>query len=87
MAFPSLSIAITRLMESSPFVILLKIAFLSALTPHVHARSTHTPTYILPETDSTAAETPPAAIILETSHGFNTCFAASYNSCHFLSID
>ena len=66
MAFPSLSIAITRLIESSPFVIILKIAFLSAHTPNVHAVSTHTPTYIFPDTDSTAAETPPASMILET---------------------
>lgn len=55
-------------MEAVRTVIILKIAFLSAHTPNVHAVSTHTPTYIFPDTDSTAAETPPASMILESSY-------------------
>ena len=69
MDLPSLSIAITRFIASSPLVIMLKIALRSAQIPNVHAVSTQTPTYILPDTDSTAAETPPASMILETSRG------------------
>ena len=79
--------AITRLIASSPFVIMLNIALRSAQIPNVHDVSTQTPTYILPDTDSTAAETPPAPIISETSRGFYTCFAASYNSFHLSFID
>lgn len=85
-AFPSLSMAITRLTASSPFVIMLKTALRSAHTPNQQAVSTQTPAYILPDADSTAA-TPPASMILEISRGFNTCLAALYNSFHSAFID
>ena len=71
-----LSIAITLRTASSPWVIMLKMALRSAQISNEHAVSTQTPTYILPDTDSTAAETPPASILSETSRGFNTCRTA-----------
>ena len=47
----------------SPFVIILKIAFLSAHIPNVEQVSTQTPTYIFSDDDSIAAATPPASTV------------------------
>ena len=49
----------TLSISCSPFVIILKMAFLSAHIPRVEQVSTHTPVYILPDFDRTAAETSP----------------------------
>lgn len=65
---------------------MLKIAFRFAQIPSEHVPSTQTPTYILPETNSTAAATPPASSILEIARGCNTSLAATYKSYQICSI-
>ena len=59
--FPSFGgIQRTLSISYSPFVIILNIAFLSAHIPSVEQVSMHTPTYIFPDFDLTAADTSPA---------------------------
>ena len=65
---------------------MLNIALRSAQIPRVQAASTHTPVYIFPEAESTAAATPPASTQSEMARSFCTALAALYISFHILSI-
>ena len=55
-----------HLMEEPPFVIIWKMAFLSAQMPSVEQVSTQTPVYIFPDFESTAAATSPQETYSET---------------------
>ncbi len=76
----------TLFISFSPFVIILKIAFRSAQIPSEQEVSTHTPMYIFPDADSTAAATPPADILSEISRALRTASAALNKSVHICFI-